>query len=121
MKQETKCLIEFWAAAMAGDCSQLRQVCAPNCQIWHSFDNKWMSHREALDGFEAAREQGAVPSFEDVRLVPTAKGFLCQASMVLGRVGRLHITQLVTVSDGQITHVEEYIAPEMDLAAQLAG
>lgn len=112
-------LMQGWSTAMAGDFASLRGICADDCQIWHSSDDKWMPHKDALDGFIAAHEAGGIPDFEDVRIMPTATGFLCQARMTLAPIGTLHVLQLVTAGGGVITRIEEYIAPEMDLAAQL--
>ncbi|QKS00574.1 hypothetical protein F9288_13795 [Sphingomonas sp. CL5.1] len=112
-------LIDGWSIAMGGDFSILQDICSADCRIWHSSDDKWMPHREAMQAFNAAHAAGRIPPFENVRIVPTAKGFFCQAAITLDRIGKVHITQLVAVSDGEITEVEEYIAPEMDLAARL--
>ncbi len=114
-------LMEGWARAMAGDFGSLRAICADDCRIWHSSDDRWMPQREALDAFIAARDVGRIPDFRDVRIKPTADGFLCQAAMTIEPVGTLHVLQLVTTSGARITQVEEYIAPEMDLAARLAA
>lgn len=114
-------LMKAWASAMAGDFKSLRAICAEDCRIWHSSDDKWVPQREALEGFIAARDIGRIPDFQDVRVMLTANGFLCQAAMTIKPVGTLHVLQLVTTSGDRITQVEEYIAPEMDLAAQLAA
>lgn len=114
-------LMDGWAMAMAGDFASLDAICTEDCQIWHSSDDKWMLQREALQGFIAARDMGRIPEFERVRIMATAKGFLCQAEMSLAQIGTLHITQIVTTSGSRVTHVEEYIAPEMDLAAQMTA
>lgn len=114
-------LMDGWAEAMADDFAGLAAMCSEDCQIWHSSDDKWMLQHEALQGFIAARDMGRIPEFEKVRIMATAKGFLCQAEMTLAPVGTLHNTQIVTTSGSRITHVEEYIAPEMDLAAQMAA
>jgi hypothetical protein len=50
----------------------------------------------------------------------TASGFLAQTSLTVPQIGKIHALQLMTVKDGMITSIEEYIGPEMDLAAKLA-
>ena len=118
---DIKQTIDTWAAVLGGNFSLLDGISSPDCQVWHSSDAKWMPQREAMHAFLAGREKLGIGGFEDVRIVPTAEGFLCQTSILVEPVGRLHLVQVVTMTDGAISHVEEYIAPEMDLAALVAS
>ncbi|QKS00600.1 hypothetical protein F9288_13940 [Sphingomonas sp. CL5.1] len=114
-------LMRGWSTAMSGNFSVLNDICAPECEIWHSSDNRWILQRDAMDAFIAAHDAGRIPPFEEVRIMPTAKGFLCQASMTMQPIGRIHLIQLLATEGGRIVRVEEYISPEMDLATPLAA
>jgi hypothetical protein len=108
----TRELMKRWEAALA-DVLLFREICTPDCQVWHSADNKWMTAEAAI---EAARDRGGLPPFKNVRITVTEHGFLAQASTTVDPVGTIHVLQLVTVKDGKAARVEEYIGPEMNIA-----
>lgn len=121
MTTATMRLAERWIDALKSDVSKVREICAPDCRLWHSSDNVWMEQRPALDAFIAAQAAGMIPAFEEAKAIATAEGFLVQTSVTMPKIGRIHVLQLVTVKGGKIAVIEEYIGPEMDLAAKLAA
>jgi ketosteroid isomerase-like protein len=109
-------IAEQFVSALKGDINRLKDICAPDCQLWHSNDAKWMAQAPALEAFAEAQKAGLIPEFGELVITPTAKGFLSQTTMTLAPVGKMQIVQLITVEGGKITVIEEYIAPEMDLS-----
>jgi hypothetical protein len=116
----TEQLMQRFATALETDISILKELCSEDCRLWHSNDNVWMEQRPALEAFMVAQQAGMIPKFDAVRTMATASGFLAQTSLTVPQIGKIHALQLMTVKDGMITSIEEYIGPEMDLAAKLA-
>ncbi len=111
-------VIDLWKTALKGNLAVFNDICAPDCQVWHSSDDKWMSARAAVDN---VRERvGELPPFSDVRIQKTEQGFIAQGNIDIAPVGRTHIVQVVTVKDGKAVAIEEYISPEMALAPESA-
>lgn len=104
-------LAKGWIRALS-DVDLFYTLCADDCKVWHSADDKWMSVKEAVD---AVHERGGLPEFENSRYTLTEKGFFVQTSATLP-TARVHLIQLVTVKDGKAVSAEEYIGPEMDIA-----
>ena len=107
----TEELAKGWIRALS-DVDLFYSLCADDCKVWHSADDKWMSVKEAVD---AVHERGGLPEFENSRYTLTDKGFFVQTSATLA-AARVHLIQLVTVKDGKAVSAEEYIGPEMDIA-----
>ncbi len=107
----------LWVKGLAGDWSILEGLSSPTMRVWHSHDNQWLTREEGAARMAESGATAAPPSFEDVRVHPTATGFVLQGSVqgLPGGSGRTHIVQVCTVENGQIASCEEYIAPEMQL------
>ncbi|WP_050790883.1 hypothetical protein [Streptomyces sp. e14] len=86
--------------------------CDPECRVWHSSDDKWMTLQEAID---AVHGRGGLPPFRNPRYTVTEKGIVAQASTTLNGTN-VHLVQVATVKDGRVVTAEEYIGPEMDIA-----
>jgi len=114
-------LMQSFAIALEGDISTLKNICAPDCRLWHSSDNVWMEQGPALEAFMAAQTAGVIPKFGSVRTTATAIGFVAQTSLTIPPIGRIHALQLMRVEDGKIASIEEYIGPEMDFAAMVGA
>ena len=114
-------LAERFKTAIKSDIAILREICSTDCQLWHSTDNVWMAQGPALDAFIVAQNAGQIGKFDEITTVSTGKGFLAQTSMTMDRLGKMHVAQLMTVKDGKIVSIEEYIGFEMDLSAKLAS
>ncbi|MEV4152938.1 hypothetical protein AB0J48_07965 [Nocardia salmonicida] len=113
-------LIAQFVNALENDIAILKEICTPDCRLWHSNDNIWMEQRPALDAFIEAQAAGMIPKFDEVRTFRTEKGFLARTSLTIEPVGKIHALQLLTVENDKITVIEEYVAPEIDIAAQIA-
>ncbi|MGC4251869.1 MAG: hypothetical protein QM605_10540 [Sphingobium sp.] len=110
-------IMERWRVALNGNLPVFSEVCAPDCQVWHSSDNNWMSAAAAMEG---VAKMGGLPPFDKVEITKTDKGFAVQGSITPPGMGKMHIAQMVTVKEGSVAAIEEYISPEMDLRAQTA-
>ena len=86
------------------------EFCAPDCRVWHSADDKWMSLDAAIT---AVRERGGLPEFTGSRYTLTGTGFVVQTSARLDAAGvTVHIVQIATVEGGRVVQAEEYIGPD---------
>ncbi|MDO8363033.1 MAG: hypothetical protein Q7V88_09055 [Actinomycetota bacterium] len=108
-----------WAKGLAGDWAILAQLSSPTMRVWHSHDDMWLTREESIARMAAAAADAPAPppSFEQVRTLATATGFVVQATVqgLGGQPGPTHIVQICTVVDGLIAACEEYIAPETSL------
>jgi hypothetical protein len=106
-------LAQGWIRALA-NVDAFYALCAPDCLVWHSNDNKWITVKEAVD---AVYERGGLPEFSGSRYTLSDKGFFVQTSATLAAAGvTVHVVQVVGTRDGQAISVEEYVGPEMDIA-----
>jgi hypothetical protein len=109
-------IAEQWVDGLTREWSVLETLSSPTMRVWHSHDNVWLDRADAAARMQQSGERTASPRFEDVRAIPTEKGFIVQGSIQgLAGNGRTHIVQILTVEDGKIAACEEYIAPEMNL------
>ena len=105
-----------WAKGLAGEFGLLGALTAQTMRVWHSHDGMWLDSEQS-NARGAERDPNLPrPVFHDVRLHATERGFILQAwiaDFLPTLAGRIHIIHVVTVEDGEITAVEEYVAPEM--------
>ncbi|MFF9505305.1 hypothetical protein [Streptomyces sp. NPDC014656] len=112
MTEKTKQEIaESWLLALS-DVDLFYDFCAPECRVWHSSDDKWMTLKEAID---AVKNRGGLPPFRNSRYTLTDKGFVVQTSTTLDGTN-VHLIQVAGVEGGRVVSAEEYIGPEMDIA-----
>ncbi|MCD0453506.1 hypothetical protein LO762_30620 [Actinocorallia sp. API 0066] len=104
-------LADGWLEALK-DVDKFYELCSPECKVWHSNDDKWVTLKEAID---AVHSRGGLPPFRNSRYTLTDKGFFAQTSATLEGTN-VHIIQIATVADGKVVTAEEYIGPEIDLA-----
>jgi hypothetical protein len=104
-------LARQWAEGLAGDLAAMAPLTSPTMRVWHSTDGQWLDTAEAAQRMAEASETAVIGAFEDVRTTTTPTGFVVQAVIDRGGV-RTHIAQVLTVEDGLVVAVEEYIAPE---------
>lgn len=113
MTESNEELAQGWIRALA-NVDAFYELCAPDCRVWHSNDNKWVTVKEAVN---AVYERGGLPEFIDARYTLSANGFFVQTAARLDAVGlTVHIVQVVAAQDGKAISVEEYVGPEMDVA-----
>ncbi|HWU25588.1 MAG TPA: hypothetical protein VN154_04220 [Rhizomicrobium sp.] len=110
-------LINRWIYAHKEDSAEFVELYGPDTQLWHSGDNAWKPAKEGtIAGLKALRSAGLRhPPFGDMKIIRTESGFLSLTVLERAQDKRLHLAQVVTVVDGRITAVQEYIAPEMGL------
>jgi ketosteroid isomerase-like protein len=100
-------------ALARGDVAAARACCTPDVAIWHSFDGVVQDLETACRGWEWFVAAFPERSFVDVRRAPTPDGYVQQHLMVATRpgAGRLAwpICIVVTVRDGRIARLEEYM------------
>jgi hypothetical protein len=106
-------LAKGWIRALA-NVDEFVALCAPDCRVWHSNDDKWVTVKQAID---AVYERGGLPGFSGARYTLSDKGFFVQTAATLEPAGvKVHVIQVVGTRDGQAISVEEYVGPEMDIA-----
>jgi hypothetical protein len=106
-------LAQGWIRALS-NVDAFYELCAPDCKVWHSNDNKWGTVKEAVD---AVYDRGGLPEFSGSRYTLSDKGFFVQTSATLESAGaKVHVVQVVETKDGKAISVEEYVGPEMDIA-----
>jgi ketosteroid isomerase-like protein len=106
-------LARQWAIGLTGDLAAMAPLTSPAMRVWHSTDGEWLDATTAAQRMADA-SAGSTPvvgAFEEVRTMATSNGFVVQAVIDRGGV-RTHIAQVLTVEDGVVVSVEEYIAPE---------
>ena len=107
-------LAQAWIRALS-DVDAFAALCAPDCQVWHSHDDRWVTVQEAVD---VVHKVGGLPAFTGARHTLSDNGFFVQATtefVVAGQTMTLHVVQIVEVRDGKAVRVQEYIGPEMAL------
>jgi hypothetical protein len=100
-----------WAEGLARSFGALGPLQSPTMRVWHSTDGQWVS-REDADRHAAAVEAAGRPQFSHVRTLTTSSGFVLQATLGTAGGPTTHLVQIVTVEDGLVTCIEEYVAPE---------
>lgn len=105
-------LAAAWLDGLTKDFAAVDSMSAPDMRVWHSTDAEWIDRGES-DRRARLLEGAGRPVFSDVRTRAIDGGFLLQAAVepqvAGGRVAFL--VQIVTVVDGVVTAVEEYLAP----------
>jgi ketosteroid isomerase-like protein len=116
MTRTNREVAEAWLQGLAsGDYSGLQDLANPDMRTWHSSDNVWMSRAESEARIASAPPSGVAPSFGAAKLTMTESGFVVQGKADLPGMGPTHILQLLTVDDGEILSIEEYLAPELPI------
>jgi len=105
-------MAQRWAGGLAGDTVAVDEMSAPTIRIWHSTDGTWIDKRESDRRAEELRRTGW-PELSDVRTRVLENGFVVQATTghPAGGDRVMFVVQIVTVTDGLVTCVEEYVAP----------
>jgi ketosteroid isomerase-like protein len=106
-------LVDAFARAIArGDADGLRALCAPDAVFWLNLGPVEMPAAERLALIERERAHTRSMAAVDVRVTPTADGFVVQQTSVVtmpsGDELRIPVCVLVTVRDGRVTRVDEY-------------
>lgn len=97
-------LAAAWAAALEAGGDGTADLVTPDAKVWHNHDEAWQPFAEA------GASGPADVAFADVRAQATERGALVQATVTVGG-RRYHVVQVLTVLDGAVDSVEEYVAP----------
>ena len=104
----------LFAAIEAGDVDTLRRLYAPDAVIWHNFDGVEQTVEDNLVVLAWITDTLADRRYEDVRRVVVDDGFV-QQHVLRGQApgGRLELPAMmrVTVADGRVTRIDEYLDP----------
>jgi len=105
----------FMAALEAGDVETARACLAPEARIWHNFDDKSQTVDENMALLAWMMRHADKRSYEITRLEEIAGGYLQQHVLrITNRAGEhllMHACVVVTVADGRIQRIEEYLDP----------
>src|SRR3954447_17843095 len=98
------------AAIAAGDVDAVRELYAPDAQIWHNFDQRDQTVDENLATLVDLRRRASNLRYTEIRRVPTDDGFV-QQHVLLGAAkgGDLRMPAMIRfyVKDGRIARLEE--------------
>ena len=103
----------LFAAITAGDVAAVRALYAPDVRVWHNFDDVTQTAEENLAVLQWVTTTIRGLRYEDVRRHATADGFV-QQHVLRGTIGNGVAVEIpacivVTVRDGQITRLDEYL------------
>jgi ketosteroid isomerase-like protein len=105
----------FMAALEASDREAVRAFYAPDAKLWHNFDNVDQSVDENLKMFEWMARKLPQRRYRILRREPLADGWLQQhvleGQLPDGRSLQLHACCVITMKNGLITRLEEYVDP----------
>jgi ketosteroid isomerase-like protein len=106
----------FFDALLAGDAATLDDVFAPEAVFWQNFSLRDIPKAEFLPGFIGLAKLIPDIRFEDVRRMGTPDGFVEQhilcGTTPSGAALRAYGCFVVTVRDGRITRLNEYLDPQ---------
>jgi uncharacterized protein len=90
-----------------------RKLFAPGATVWNAMGDATMTVQESLRRLQAVWDVTSELSYVEARVTPTAQGYLdqhyVQAVMKSGLHIRFPAIMVVTINDGLITRLEEYI------------
>lgn len=106
----------FFNALLAGDAATLDDVFAPDAIFWQNFALRDIPKAEFLPGFVGLAKLIPDIHFEEVRRMGTPDGFveqhiLCGTTPSGARL-RAYGCFVVSVRDGRITRLDEYLDPQ---------
>jgi ketosteroid isomerase-like protein len=106
---------EFMVALEEGDVAGARACLHPDARIWHNFDDVSQTVDQNMALLEWMMKKAKGRSYEVGRLEEIAGGYLQQHVLRLttadGEELVMHACVVVTVEDGRIARIEEYLDP----------
>ncbi len=106
----------FVGAIETGDIDAVRACYADGAQIWHNFDDIDQSVDENMKVLEWMKRQATSRKYEIIRLEEIAGGYLQQHVLrLVNRAGEelsMPACLIVTVENGKIRRLEEYLDPK---------
>ena len=105
----------FVTALEVGDVEAARACLAPEARIWHNFDDRSQTVDENLALLAWMMRHADKRSYEITRLEEIAGGYLQQHVLrITNKAGEelaMHACVVVSVADGRIQRIEEYLDP----------
>jgi ketosteroid isomerase-like protein len=105
----------FIKAVEIGDTEAARDCMTPDARIWHNFDDKSQTVDENMALLEWMKRKATNRSYDITRLEEIPGGYVQQHILTLvnqaGETLTLHACVIVTVSEGKISKIEEYLDP----------
>jgi ketosteroid isomerase-like protein len=103
----------LFAAVASGDVAAVEALYAPDCIVWHNFDNIGQTVAENLRTLRWLTRNVSNLSYDERRCEETASGFLEQHVMrgadKAGNAIEVPVCMIGTVVDGKITRIDEYL------------
>lgn len=111
--ESNKDLAKQWIYSLEHEPAAMGALMLPNVRIWHSNDGIWKTPEEARqNAVKRGIGKDKMPRFEDARAEVTERGIVVQATLLGMSDVPVHVVQLLTVEDGVVAVIEEYLAPE---------
>lgn len=105
----------FMDVLEAGDIDGARACLTPDAGIWHNFDDQTQTVDQNMALLEWMKGRAARRHYEITRLEEIEGGYLQQHVLHLrslsGEELKMHACVVVTVRDGLISRIEEYLDP----------
>jgi len=105
----------FIDAVEAGDVEAARACFAPDARIWHNFDDVEQTVDQNMALLEWMMRKASSRTYRITRLEEISGGYLQQHVLKLrshaGEELTMHACAIVTVADGRIQRIEEYLDP----------
>jgi ketosteroid isomerase-like protein len=99
-------------AAQAGDQALFLSYFAPDCVVWHNFDQVEQPIKEAAAALAAMAQHFSSLTYEERRYIPAPDGAVIQhvsrATLKDGRTVSIPTMQRMYISNGRIRRIEEY-------------
>jgi len=103
----------FMAALNAADADTVRALYAPDARIWHNFDDKLQPVEENIKSMHWMHSKLTQLNYDIQSRVALPEGFLqthiLRGTLASGKTFALHACAIVTVKDGRITELKEYL------------
>ena len=103
----------FVRALNEKDEATLREIYAPDAQIWHNFDDKYQTIDENMRGMYWMHKRLSGINYDVVRLIEIPGGYLqehvLRGTLASGEAFAMAACVICTVKDGRVTALREYL------------
>ena len=113
-EEHSALLDRFFAAIASGEIDAVRAIYAPGVAVWHNFDGVAQTLEQNLATLAWVSRHVSGLRYEEVRRQPLGDGRVAQQHVLRGRAPNGHELEVpaalfVTIADGRITRLEEYL------------
>lgn len=111
---ESEIITRFYGAMTSGDVAGARACCTPQARFWHCFDGVAQTLEQASPEWQGLQKAFTAMRTQDVRYAPLGDGRWLVQQLFIGRRSEGQeigwaVCLVVTLRDGLIERVEEYI------------